>query len=136
MNSITLTTPSSQYTFSLADKIITIGKRCEEVFNSVAIDDDGISEFQCQIQYADDKWIIRNGQIRTECPKGLRSSKIVPCSCCMGRCVNIRAGNPKYYWRYPEMDTLINGKKIPENGAELMSGDIFRIGDIEIRVTC
>lgn len=87
---ITLTTPNHTYTFALEVKVITIGRKCEEVWNAVAIDCESISEFQCQIQYADDKWIISNGQIRTECPKGLRSNRLIPCSFCMGRCVNLR----------------------------------------------
>jgi len=135
MPTITISSENIQKSFAPTARVITIGKASEKVWNAVAVDCGNVSEFQCQIEYKDDKWIVRNGQIRTECPKGLRSDRLIPCDFCMGRCVNLRAGNPRYYWRFPETETLLNGVAIQENGAEIQSGDTISFGDCRLVIT-
>lgn len=110
--------------------IINIGRLCKEVWNTIAIDDDSTDEFQCNIIGAGDSWRLTHGQERTECPKGLMSSKLIPCNGCMGRCVNIRAGRPRYYQRNPESQTLLNGVPVKELGQNIVAGDIIAFGDV------
>lgn len=115
--------------------VINIGRKCKNVWNTIAIDSDTVDPFQCQlIGCVGGSWRITDGQNRTECPKGLLSSKVVPCNGCLGRCVNIHAGRPKYYQRIPQTATLINGMPIKEYGSTLNIGDIITIGDVAITV--
>lgn len=65
--------------------IVNIGRKCEEVWNTIAIDDDSVDPFQCNLIGAvGGTWRLKHGQNRTECPKGLLSSKTV-----IGCCSNI-----------------------------------------------
>lgn len=114
--------------------IITIGRACKEVWNAIAIDDEAADAFQCHIIGASGAWRILNGQERTECPKGLMSSKLIPCNGCMGRCVNLHAGRPKYYQRNPESPTLLNGEQVAEYGSPIKEGDTISFGKTTIKV--
>lgn len=116
--------------------IINIGKQAKQVWNTIAIDDDSIDSFQCNIiGPSGGPYRLNEGQERTECPKGLMSEKLVPCNGCLGRCVNIRAGRPKYNQRIPATPTLINGESLSEFGNILKSGDVITIGNYLLNVT-
>lgn len=119
---------------SLQAGIVTIGKKCEEVWNAIPLVSESVDPFQCHLMGAAGEWKIINGQERTECPKGLRSPKLVPCNGCMGRCVNIRPGRPKYPQRLPENPTMVNGEPISEWGQPLNVGDIISFADVDIKV--
>ena len=115
--------------------IITIGKKCKEVWNALPIDDDSVDTFQCHLLGAGGEWQLKQGQVRTECPKGLLSSKTVPCNGCMGRCVNIHPGRPKYLQRYPEVPVVYNGTQMGEYQSEfLKAGDEIALGNVKILV--
>jgi len=134
-----ISTPSEVTTVdldALADLqsgIVTMGKKCEEVWNAIAIESETTDQFQCHFMGTAGEWKIINGQERTECPKGLRSNKLIPCNGCMGRCVNIRPGRPKYPQRLPETPTLVNGAPISEWGQQLNAGDAITFGDVSIK---
>lgn len=123
---------------ALAEKhsgVITIGKKCKEVWNAIAIESESVDAFQCHlIGPVGGPWKLNEGQNRTECPKGLMSSKLVPCNGCMGRCVNLRAGRPKYYQRDPATATLVNGDNVGKYGTEIKEGDTISFGDVSIMV--
>jgi hypothetical protein len=114
--------------------IINIGQKCKQVWNAVKIDDESVDPFQCNIIGSAGSYKLNHGQERTECPKGLLSSRLVPCNTCTGRCVNIRAGRPKYYQRTPETPTLVNGEPVSEWGTELHEGDTITLGKVTLRV--
>lgn len=114
--------------------VINIGQKCKRVWNTIAIDSECVDPFQCHLIGCGDSWRLEDGQERTECPKGLLSSKMVPCNGCLGRCVNIRAGRPKYYKRTPETPALINGESVGQWGTQLKVGDVITIGDVTINV--
>lgn len=115
--------------------IITIGQKCKHVWNALAIDDPSVDPFQCHLIGAvGGPWKLNHGQQRTECPKGLISSRVVPCNGCMGRCVNITPGRPKYYLRTPETQTLINGAPVGKWGTELHVGDTLTLGEVMLSV--
>lgn len=115
--------------------VITIGRRCDEVWNAIAINDASTDTFQCHIfGAAGGPWRLNNGQNRTECPKGLRSARLVPCNGCTGRCVNITSGRPKYYTRTPDSPTLFNGKQVGKWGETLNEGDKVTFGNTVIIV--
>lgn len=115
--------------------VVNIGRKSDEVWNTIAIDSEGVDNFQCSlIGSAGGSWRLSNGQHRTECPKGLLSSKMVPCNGCLGRCVNLRAGRPKYYQRVPETPTLINNADVSQWGTELNPGDVISFADVTIKV--
>lgn len=105
--------------------VVNIGQKCKQVWNTIAIELESVDPFQCQLIGSGESWRLNEGQNRTECPKGLLSSKLIPCNGCLGRCVNIRAGRPKYYQRDPETPTLINGEKIGQWGTEIKTGDFI-----------
>lgn len=91
--------------------------------------------FQCQIVgAAGGSWRLKQGQNRTECPKGLLSNKTVPCRSCMGRCVGPNPGKAKYYQRNPDTLTLLNGKQLSEWGNEINAGDIVSFGNVSVSV--
>ena len=50
---------------------ISIGQKCKHVWNTVAIEDESVDPFQCQIIGVAGNLKLKNGQNRTECPKGL-----------------------------------------------------------------
>lgn len=110
-------------------KLISIGRKCDEVCNAIEIDDDAFDIFQCQIsKNGNDEWQIHNGQYRTECPKGLKSARDKACSMCMSVCVSISIANPTYSWRIPERATLLNGEMFDEY-APLHEGDVISVGE-------
>ena len=115
--------------------VVRIGQMCPRVWNTIAIDDPSVDPFQCQlIGTAGGPWRIANGQNRTECPKGLLSSKQIPCNSCMGRCVNLRPGRPRYFQHDPATSTMLNGVPIAPYGAELHPGDVLTMGDVVVKV--
>jgi len=115
--------------------IITIGQQCKQVWNAIAIDDPSVDPFQCHlIGTKGGPWRLHNGQRRINCPKGLLSSKTIPCNSCMGRCVNVNPGRPKYNERIPATATLINGKPVSEFGTYLQPGDTLHFGDFTVMV--
>lgn len=120
---------------TLYSGIVNIGKRCKEVWNTIAIEDETADPFQCNMVGAvGGDWRLTHGQNRTECPKGLVSNKTIPCSSCMGRCVGLHPGKAKYYKRNPEIQTLLNGKPLSEWGNIIKIGDIISFGNVEISV--
>lgn len=114
--------------------VVNIGQKCKQVWNTIAIESESVDPFQCHLIGRDKSWRLNEGQNRTECPKGLLSCKLIPCNGCLGRCVNIHAGRPKYYQRDPETPTLINGEKVGQWGTELKTGDVISIGGAIINV--
>lgn len=114
--------------------VVSIGKKCKQVWNTIAIDSESADQFQCHLIGSGETWRLNEGQNRTECPKGLLSSKLIPCNGCLGRCVNLHAGRPKYYQRDPGAPTLINGEKVGQWGTELKGGDVISFGDVRINV--
>jgi len=137
-----ITTSKENYTVevdtlpSAPSGVITIGQRCKQVWNAIAIDDETVDPFQCHLLgVVGGKWTLNNGQVRTECPKGLISSKTVPCNGCTGRCVNIHPGRPKYPQRLPETATLINGEAVGKWGSELKEGDVVEMGTVRMKAS-
>lgn len=111
---------------------INLGRRCEDVWNAIALYDETTDPFQCHlIGCVGGPWRLHHGQNRTNCPKGLKSDKLIPCNSCEGPCRN---GKPKYPNRMPQMPTLINGKPVSDWGTYLNAGDEIRIGETVIRV--
>ena len=95
---------------------------------------ESVDPFQCNIIGSAGSYKINHGQERTECPKGLLSSRLIPCNTCTGRCVNVHAGRPKYYLRTPETSTLVNDAPVSEWGTELHEGDTITLGNVNLRV--
>lgn len=114
---------------------ITIGQQCKQVWNAIAIAHPSVDPFQCHLLGTTGCWKLNHGQQRTECPKGLLSSKLVPCNGCTGRCVNITPGRPKYYLRTPATPTLLNGSPVGKWGQEIQVGDEILLGEVKILVT-
>lgn len=118
---------------SASRTIITIGCETDETYNVITTGGDG-EMFQCQLTRTEGGWLLRNGQWRTECPKGIRSRLQHACVLCRGCCVNVRTANPTYSWRFPEKPTLFNGETIPENGVVVKEGDVISVGGLHIKV--
>lgn len=115
--------------------IVNIGRKCKEVWNTIAIEDESIDPFQCNLVGAvGGSWRLTHGQNRTECPKGLLSNKTIPCSSCMGRCVGMHPGKARYYHRTPEVQTMLNGKPLGKWGVVINPGDTISFGDVTISV--
>lgn len=115
--------------------VVTIGQKTKKVWHAVAIEDESLDVFQCHLLGAGaDSWKLNHGQNRTECPKGLLSPRLIPCNGCTGRCVNVRAGRPKYIRHNPEVPTLINGEPVSEWGTEIKVGDVISLGEVRALV--
>jgi len=113
-------------------KVISIGRRSTEVWNTIAIEDEGVDEFQCHlIGCVGGPWRLNHGQNRTDCPKGLRSDRLVPCNGCEGPCVG---GRPKFANRLPSVPTLVNDVPVGKWGTTLSEGDRITMGDVIIHV--
>lgn len=108
-----------------ARMVVWIGAPGEGVYNTITIE--GIDTFQCSITLRKDsgEWELCNGQVRTECPRGLMSNRAKACSLCMGRCVNPRTANPVYSFRNPQMSTLLNGVVVGSSPIILKNDDII-----------
>ena len=119
---------------SRARTIITIGRMTDEAHNVIAVDDEQMDVFQCQVTKGDEGWLLRLGQWRTECPKGIRSDRQHACSMCRGCCVNVRTANPTYSWRMPSVPMTVNDVPLTNEGVILKDGDILRCGGTELRV--
>lgn len=107
--------------------VIWIGGHDDAVYNTITIE--GADTFQCSISFDKEtaKWKAFNGQIRTECPRGLKSDRSKACSLCRGCCVNIHPANPAYSLRTPQKETLVNGKPLSKEGVILSDNDIITI---------
>lgn len=115
--------------------VVNIGRSSKEVWNTIAVEDESADPFQCNMVGAvGGSWRLKHGQNRTECPKGLLSTKTLPCTCCMGRCVGAHPGKARYYQRTPEQQTLLNGKPLSEWGNEINPGDVISFGCTVIKV--
>lgn len=113
-----------------ARKVVWIGGRNQHVNNTIALDPSKADTFQSSIEWVEGKgWLIHQGQLRTECPKGIRSDRQHACSMCMGCCVNGTPGRPTYSWRLPSRLTLLNGMPIPSEGSILQEGDSITFGE-------
>lgn len=119
---------------SASRTIITIGLETDETYNMITTGGEG-EMFQCQLTRTEGGWLLRNGQWRTECPKGIRSRLQHACAMCLGRCVNDRTANPRYSWRFPEKPTLLNGEIIPENGVVVKEGDVISVGGLHMKIS-
>ncbi len=113
--------------------LITIGAESDEAYNVITTGSD-TELFQCQLSQKDGGWLLRHGQLRTECPKGIRSRLQHACEMCMGRCVNLRPARPTYSLRYPSVPTLLNGQALPDEGALIHDGDTIDAGGVTIGV--
>lgn len=104
-------------------QVIWIGRKDDAVYNTVHVDCE--DTFLCSIAFAKDTgaWTLTNGQVRTHCPRGLRSYRSKACSACQGCCAYHRTANPDYSLRVPKSQTLINGNPVPEEGVLLCEGD-------------
>jgi len=109
---------------------VTVGRGSEAVHNCIAIGSVEVDEFQCQlVQDSEGGWMVRRGQLRTECPRGLRSDRQVACNTCTGRCVNVRPGRPDYSWRRPEVPVFLDGVEVLDEYIPLHSGSRLTFGD-------
>ena len=115
--------------------IITLGRKSEETFNVIALENEDVDLFQCQFtRTSEGTWKIQNGQWRTECPKGIRSRLQHACNLCMGRCVNPRPAHPTYSWRTPKNSTRLNGVELTHEGVELKDGDVIEVESLQLKV--
>ena len=120
---------------SPARTLITLGRKSDEAYNVIAIDNPALHTFQCQFSHtADGQWKLHNGQWRTDCPKGIRSRLQHACNLCMGRCVNVHPGRPTYGWRFPSLPTLLNGNEIATEGMLLSDGDVIEVGENQFTI--
>ncbi len=117
--------------------LVTLGRRSDEIYNCVDIDSEHLDPFQCQFSRDDaGRWTIQHGQLRTECPRGLKSARQIACTSCPGCCINIRPGRPNYFWRHPAHDTLLNGHPLDSTPHLLHPNDSIEIADILISFEC
>lgn len=103
--------------------VVWVGARSEEVYNTICVE--GVDTYQCSITFdkATGAWMLSHGQVRTECPKGLKSDRAKACSLCRGCCVNVSTANPTYSLHTPKMKTLLNGKALGKEPIALSQSD-------------
>lgn len=119
---------------SKARTLIPLGRKSEEAYNVLALEDTALDTFQCQFSCTEAGWKINDGQWRTDCPKGILSRLQHACNLCMGRCVNTHPGRPTYGWRMPQKPTMLNGQSIRPEGVILKDGDIITVGRTHMQV--
>ncbi len=118
--------------------IITIGRECEDVYNTIAIKDTiniYISRCHCTLEFDQDRreWVIRDGQWRINCPVGLRFKSIFPCTSCTALCSKC-GGNHKHSWRNSTNGTFVNSTEVGRDGMIIRIGDVISVGDVKLRV--
>ena len=69
---------------SKARTLIPLGRKSEEAYNVLALEDTALDTFQCQFSCTEAGWKINDGQWRTDCPKGILSRLQHACNLCMG----------------------------------------------------
>lgn len=108
---------------------IWIGVATQGIYNTVTLTSG--DTYQCTITHdrANDCWILTDGQVRTECPRGLKSSRSKACSACIGCCINSPIAQPTYSLRMPSSPTLLNGQPIPSEGVTLNEGDVISVNN-------
>ncbi len=117
-------------------KILTIGRRDEDVYNRISITENEssyVSRCHCtlELDYGSGRWLIRDGQARVDCPIAKRQQKIYPCPGCTARC----NGGPRHLeWLRSLNGTFVNSSEVDSNGTYVTPGDIISIGDVKIRV--
>lgn len=106
---------------------IWIGVATSGIYNTITLNVG--DTYQCTITHdkATGDWILTNGQVRTECPRGLKSSRAKACSACIGCCINRPIAQPTYSQRTPSSPTLLNGHPIPTEGVPLHEGDAISV---------
>lgn len=117
--------------------ILTVGRGSSEIWNHIAlheVESCYISRCHCTLEYNQNtnKWIIRDGQWRQDCPTALKSNEAMPCNKCTALCSPAKRN--KYIWKYSLNGTFVNSVEVDETGMALKAGDIISIGDMKIRV--
>lgn len=117
--------------------ILTMGRESSEIWNHLAlreIESCYISRCHCTLEYNQyiNKWVIRDGQWRQDCPTALRSKETTPCSKCTALCSPAKRN--KFMWKYSLNGTFVNSVEVDESGMALNVGDIISIGDMKMRV--
>lgn len=126
-------------------KIITIGRSCEDVANQISITDEMnnyVSRCHCtlELNVSTGEWILRDGQWRANCQRGLLSPDPYPCALCQfdnntGNCPMLGSTSvPKFSWKSSTNGTYINSSEVGKSGALIKLGDIITIGDVKLRV--
>lgn len=127
------------------NRIVTIGRECDDVFNTISIKDTlnvYISRCHCTLELdsSTGTWIIRDGQWRVNCETGLHSHEILACKYCVktkitGGCPYVNAPKSnRYSWKKSTNGTYVNSFEVDGNGLALKLGDIITIGDVKLRV--
>ena len=119
--------------------LITVGRYDENIYNHIAIKEEEscyISRIHCtlELDYERGKWIIRDGQWRSECPIALRSKELFPCKLCTASCNKDFYENSRSFWKNSLNGTYINSTDVTTNGVTISPGDIISIGDVKLRV--
>ena len=123
-------------------RILTVGRDTEDVYNTIPIKEtlsSFVSRCHCtlELDYERGAWIIRDGQWRTDCLKGLHwngckncpnGEMITPWS--KPECVQ----RQKFEWRLSMNGTYVNSTEVPKSGVILHLGEIISIGDVKLRV--
>ena len=116
--------------------VITIGRKCHEVFNMIALNDSDCYTSKChctiEVDYNTGTLIIRDGQWRKyDCPIALRSE--IPCRFCTAVCSQ-EIMQTSHKWKLSFNGTFVNSTRVEYSGMIIKPGDIISIGDIKMRV--
>lgn len=116
--------------------ILCMGRAGDDIWNHIGITENEscyISRQHCTIEKdgSTNSWVIRDGQFRAQCPIGLRSHHIFPCTKCTARCA---ARRTPMRWKESLNGTYVNSDEVPPSGVRLSPGDIISIGDVKMRV--
>lgn len=119
-------------------RIVTMGRKSPDVYNVIGIKEEDscyISRIHCTMEKNPDsnRWILRDGQWRYDCPIGLRDRHSNPCLICTAWCNEKVRSDYKWSWKHSMNGTYINSKEVDEIGFYIKPGDIITIGDVKLR---
>lgn len=119
--------------------IVTMGRQSPDVYNRIGIkeeDSSYVSRIHCTLEknLDNNRWILRDGQWRYDCPIGLRDTHLNPCKICTAWCSEKVRSDYHWSWKHSMNGTYINSREVDEMGFYINPGDIITVGDVKLRV--
>lgn len=118
------------------NSIVYVGRESVQVGNHIPLverESCYVSRRHCTLEHdaQSRRWIIRDGQWRSECGLAMCHGDAHFCKKCTARCPDPR---PPFKWNFSLNGTFVNSIEIDAGGVFINPGDIISIGEVKLRV--